>query len=94
MTGAIVSAVVSSLDARTGIIAGKDGVEGAVFKKVCDIASGFYVDSAFTGDKIGAGIAKNITDNISLGGYAMTNYGDLFGFKPSFTPALGLSIKF
>lgn len=69
-----------------------------MYKKITDITNGFYLDSGFTNDKIGLGVAKNILEQgnikIDVGAYMMTKYNDLFGFKPVFNPAVGLSIKF
>jgi len=79
---------------RTGVIIDKEGVQGAVFKRITEITSGFNLDSAFTNSELGLGIEKDITENLGLGAYAMTSYGGLFSLKPDIHPAIGLNIKF
>lgn len=79
---------------RTGFIVEPSGTQGAVFKKVLEIASGFNIDSAFTNSELGLGIEKDISKTLGVGVYAMSSYGSLLSFKPDIHPAFGISIKF
>lgn len=79
---------------KTGFIVDKDGTQGAIFKDVLNLGSGFSINSAFTADKLGLGIEKMVSDKLGIGGYGMERYNDLLGGRVAITPAFGISLKF